>query len=183
MFVAAKEILFVMYGESYVENNLVLAFLAISYCLNSISNPVGSLQIATGRTDIGFKWTIIRLIISPVFIIIGALISIEAVALFYALLSLFLVIPLWFVQLKPMINVSLSEYTSKFYKPALYCLIAGLITLTITDYLFKFNMILSGIFKFLIIIPLYFLFSFYFNKQLHKDFFSLLLSFVQLKSK
>jgi len=124
--VASKEILYVVYGPEYAESYPVLTFLAFAYCLVALSNPVGSLQIATGRTDIGFKWTILRVIITPPVILAGALINIEAVAAFYALLSLLFIIPLWFIQLKPMANISLKEYVSQFYKPLFFFLAATL---------------------------------------------------------
>ena len=122
--IASKEILLVVYGSEYAESYPVLSFLAFAYCLAALSNPVGSLQIATGRTDIGFKWTILRVIITPPVIFAGAFINIEAVAAFYALLSLLFIIPLWFIQLKPMANISLKEYVSQFYKPLLFFLAA-----------------------------------------------------------
>ena len=64
----SKEILTILYGDAYISGYLVLSFLAISYGLNTIGNPMGSLQIATGRTDIGFKWTILRVVITPIVI-------------------------------------------------------------------------------------------------------------------
>jgi len=124
--ILSKEILSILYGPDYISGFLVLSFLAISYATNTISNPVGSLQIATGRTDIGFKWTIYRVLITPPVIFAGALINVEAVAAFYALLSLLFIIPLWFIQLKPMANISLKEYVSQFYKPLFFFLAATL---------------------------------------------------------
>lgn len=124
--VASKEILHVVYGPEYAEYYPVLSFLAFAYCLVALSNPVGSLQIATGRTDIGFKWTILRVIITPPVILAGALINIEAVAAFYALLSLLFIFPLWFIQLKPMANINLKEYVKQFYKPLFFFLAATL---------------------------------------------------------
>lgn len=125
--VTSKEILHLLYGSDYAEYYLVLSFLAFSYCLNALSNPVGSLQIATGRTDIGFKWTIVRVIITPPVILAGALINIQAVAAIYALLSLLFIVPLWFIQLKPMANIRLKEYLNQFYKPLLFFLMAILV--------------------------------------------------------
>jgi O-antigen/teichoic acid export membrane protein len=124
--VVSKEILHVVYGPGYAESFPVLSFLAFAYCLSALSNPVGSLQIATGRTDIGLKWTILRVLVTPPVIFTGALINIESVAAFYAMLSLIFIIPLWFVQLRPMANIGLKEHLSQFYKPLLFFMTATL---------------------------------------------------------
>ncbi len=115
--VLSREILIIVYGYEYAEASLVLSFLALSYVTTSINNPVGSLQIATGRTDMGFKWTIIRLLITPIVILFAAKFNINMVAISLAVLSIILIFPLWFIQLKPMINVTLKEYIFQFSKP------------------------------------------------------------------
>lgn len=127
LIVFSREILTVLYGSDYLTGYLVLSFLAITYATNTISNPVGSLQIATGRTDIGIKWTILRVVITPAFIFFAAFININMVAAAVAVLSLLLIVPLWLIQLKPMANIQLSEYLNQFLKPyLLFLVIAGL---------------------------------------------------------
>jgi O-antigen/teichoic acid export membrane protein len=127
--VGSKEILYYLYGSDYTTGTYVLSFLAVFYCLSSISNPVGSLQIATGRTDIGFYWTILRIIITPVFIYSGALHSIDGVALAIAILSIILLIPMWYLQLKPMANIRFVEYFQQFYKPMILFALLGILFL------------------------------------------------------
>ena len=116
--------MYILYGAGYADSNQILTLLAFAYCLVALSNPVGSLQIATGRTDIGFKWTIFRVLVTPPIIIFGALINIETVAAFYAILSLVMIIPLWFIQLRPMIQLPFKEYMTQFYKPLIFLVIA-----------------------------------------------------------
>lgn len=164
--VASKEILYVIYGPQYAEYYPVLSFLSFAYCLAALSNPVGSLQIATGRTDIGLKWTILRIIIMPVVIFAGALINIEAVAGFYAMISLFLVIPLWFIQIKPMANISLKEYVSQFYKPLLFFLAATLVIYLSGDKLaISGNIIVNALIKGAITLIAFCVFIFTFDKK------------------
>lgn len=156
MIVNVREILQVLYGSQYVEASLVFVFLAFTYCLSALSNPTGSLQVATGRTDLGFKWTILRIIVSPLAIYLGSLISIEAVAMYYSFLSLLLIIPLWYVQIKPMIYVSLWGYISKFYKPFIFFItISGLVILTQDIIPIASNQIVSALIKSVIITVLY----------------------------
>jgi O-antigen/teichoic acid export membrane protein len=145
--IASREILQVIYGTEYSDAYPVLSFLALSYSVIAVSNPVGSLQIATGRTDIGFKWTIVRVLITPIFILWGSLYNITAVSAIFALLTIILIIPLWYMQLRPMANISLLTYLNQFIKPFLF-----LLAVTITIYLGDIRMLsnnamISGIIK------------------------------------
>jgi O-antigen/teichoic acid export membrane protein len=155
--IVSKEILELLYGTNYVSGYLVLSFLAISYVTNTLSNPVGSLQIATGRTDIGFKWTLIRVMIVPAVIYFSAKGSINIVAGAIAILSIALLFPLWWVQLKPMANIQLLEYLQQFWKPyALLLLITGLYLGISQYYELPFGLITNVILKFSISMFLYF---------------------------
>ena len=156
MIVNAKEILYVLYGSQYVEAYLVFVFLAVAYCLSALSNPTGSLQVATGRTDLGFKWTILRMIISPLAIYLGSQISIEAVAGYYGIVSLILILPLWYVQIKPMIDVSLWGYISKFYKPFIFFISITLLVIFIGNIVLAHsNQVVNALIKSVIITVLY----------------------------
>ncbi len=108
--VLSTSILYNLYGKDYIEGQLILSFLAASYGLMSIASPVGTLQIALGRTDIGFYWTIFRIITNTLFIYVGALISINMMALFFLVYNVLVIIPFWYIQLKPMIRITLWEY-------------------------------------------------------------------------
>jgi len=146
--VLSKEILTVLYGTDYSSGHLVLSFLAISYGINTISNPVGSLQIATGRTDLGFKWTILRVLVAPIIIFFASLVSINAVALCLALLSIVLLLPLWWMQLKPMANIQLKEYLKQFIKPYLLLLIiSGTYFLVMHYYELPYGVIVNALIK------------------------------------
>jgi len=146
--ILSKEILTILYGADYITGYLVLSFLAISYGTNTISNPVGSLQIATGRTDIGLKWTILRVTFVPFIIFFSAKFNINAVAAAIAILSIALVFPLWWIQLKPMANIQLKEYLQQFWKPYLLLIIIAAIYMGISQYYeLPFGIIVSTLIK------------------------------------
>lgn len=181
--VLSKEILHLVYGSSYAESYLVLSFIAFAYCLVALSNPVGSLQIATGRTDIGFKWTVMRLLITPAIIFAGATINIEAVAGFYAILSLFLLIPLWYIQLKPMANINLKEYLVQFYKPLLFFLAVVLVIYLLGDKAeVSDSIIISAIVKGSITIASFIIFILLVDRKSASETYNLLISSIK-KSK
>ena len=87
---------------------------------------MGSLQIATGRTDIGFYWTLFRASITPAALLFGIHFGgIQGVAYSLLALALGLLYPLWRVQIKVMINISFARYFKEFYRPLISFLLLG----------------------------------------------------------
>jgi O-antigen/teichoic acid export membrane protein len=163
---SSREILQILYGSGYADSFQILTSLAFAYCLVALSNPVGSLQIATGRTDIGFKWTIFRVLITPPIIYLGALKNIETVAIYYAVLSLFMVIPLWFMQLWPMIKLPFKEYLAQFYKPLIFLIIATIGIYIIGDKTTLINVpIINAIIKAFLMFFVFGIYIFIFDKN------------------
>ena len=162
--VLSQEILVFIYGEEYVVAKLILSSLAVMYYINSINNPVGSLQIATGKTDIGFKWGVISLLISPFVIYLASLIDIETVAISRMILILVMLIPLWFVQLKPMVKITLQEYLNQFYRPVLFILLIFILNYFL-DINLLYNMYFSIIVKSSIVLILFIFYIYKFNKK------------------
>lgn len=122
------DVLRILYGENFTSGDKVVMYLSIAYLVNSTANPIGSLQVATGRTDIGFRWALVSLIVTPLVIYISSLFSIEIVALSRSILSLVMIYPFWLVQIKPMLNISLHEYVYSFYRQILFIIAAVVIT-------------------------------------------------------
>jgi len=173
--ILSKEILTIVYGVDYASGYLVLAFLAISYATTSIDHPSGSLQIATGRTDIGFKWTLIRVSLIPIVVALTAQFSINAVAIGIALLNLSLVPLLWRIQLKPMANIKLIEYLNQFLKPysfflgiTIFCMVSS--KYVIPDLGIIPTIVIKGFSGFILYIGL----TLILDKNRVRDFFSLL---------
>lgn len=109
-----------LYGEQYIDGALVLAFTALTYGINATGNPVGSLQIALGRTDSGFYWTICRIVATSIAIFAGAQFGINAIALALLLLS-FLVNPLfWRITIRPLVGGRYVDYFNYSIKICLF---------------------------------------------------------------
>ena len=168
--ISAKELLGIIYGPEYVSAHYVLGCLAFFYAITTLSNPIGSLQVATGRTDLGLKWTILRIIVSPIFIYIGALYNIESVAFGFALLSLLFILPLWYIQLKPMLTLSLKDYMAQFIKS----LVVFGLSISLYPFLIKIetaNYILTGFVKIIIVMIFFATFQVLINKS---DFYAII---------
>ena len=169
LIVLSKEILGLLYGGGYVEAHLILVFYAIAIATQSINNPSGSLQIAKGRTDIGFKWTILSISIFPLVIFLSSKISINAVAMAIALLHIGLVVPLWWMQFRPLANIRLKEYLNQFIRPFIFMLVVSALYFASTflyelPFGYVVNLIIKGCFA---IFAFYGLMAIFDRKRVH----------------
>ena len=119
VFLFAPIIVKILYGSEYSNIVILVRILSIYMYIRSIGNPIGSLVIATGRTDISFVWNIFSLLVMPAFIFIGTQFSAEAVA--YAMVAgiLALFVPNWWLLVKRMTGASLLDF-SKAVVPRFY---------------------------------------------------------------
>jgi len=106
----AKYLVLVLYGPNYLNIVLLVQLLSVYLFIRSVGNPIGGLLIATGKTHLDFLWNSLVLILVPLCVYFGTLISINSVAISLIILSLILIIPAWYVLIKKMIDISLSEY-------------------------------------------------------------------------
>lgn len=123
---ASTTILHYIYGSNYTEGNIVMGCFALSYGILSINNPVGSLQVSLGRTDIGFYWTLYRIITNSLVVFVGALFSIEALAVAFLIYTSINIMPLWRIQLKPMLDISFTDYLSLFSRQFIFATICAI---------------------------------------------------------
>lgn len=100
----------ILYGNEYGDIVILVQILCGYMMLRSIGNPIGSLVIATGRTDLDFYWNLAALLIVPGFIFIGAQFNIVYVTLFNLLSMVVLFIPAWYFLVYKMTGISLKEY-------------------------------------------------------------------------
>lgn len=116
-------ILFNLYGKDYTEGAFVLSILSLYYGILTASNPVGSLQIALGRTDIGFYWTIYRILSTLLAVYIGSLFNINVMVVLFLILAILNTIIAWKVQIQKMIDISFKSYNKAIIRPLMFSLI------------------------------------------------------------
>lgn len=119
----------ILYGNEYENIVTIVRILSVYMYVRALGNPIGSLVVATGKTHLEFYWNLFTLIVLPVFIFIGASISLEFVALLITVAMIILIIPNWFFLVKKMIDVKLNKF--------LYALIPSLYWLQIKRLLTK----------------------------------------------
>ena len=113
----SQTLILYLFGHQYLQYFPILILLASSYGIQALGSPVGSLQIATGRTDLGFRWTIIRLSLTSVFIYVGSLFGLFYFAFSYFLLTLINIILIWRLQIFEILKISFWSYFRQFIEP------------------------------------------------------------------
>ena len=154
--VLSYQVVILFYGESFVAVAPLLSILSIYGIMHSIGNPVGSLAIAKGRTDVSFRYTIVRAVISLSIISITALYTINVVAWGQIALMLVMFFVAWRMLIYKLIELPLLDYVKSFSPMLLISLVIGLISYPIVYYnIFNISnvaaqLMLYGVFIFLL---------------------------------
>lgn len=124
--ILAMGVLNLLYGSQYTDYYILLSIIAIHYAFISPGSSVGSVQIAMGRTDVGFYWTIVRIITYSLAVWIGSLFSIEAIALSLFAIS-FLIGPInWMITIKPLVGGRFIDCFMVTFKPFIQTLFVAI---------------------------------------------------------
>ncbi len=114
----APFIVSIFYGSGFDEIVILVRILSIYMIFRSIGNPIGSLVIATGRTDLEFYWNLTTLFILPIFIYVGSRTGIEAVAWSMCIAMAILFYPSWKLLVHKMTGANFKEYIWAIIKPS-----------------------------------------------------------------
>ena len=114
-------------GPNWLEQAAVFQWLAAYQLLHSTCNPIGALQMAKGRADLGFYWNLLLLLLLPLSVLLGLRGDLVGVAA--AIFGLFLAIqPLFFWwMVRPLIPVSWKTYYFSWLPPLLAALLSALV--------------------------------------------------------
>lgn len=110
IFILSDVIIYVLYGTKYPECVLLLRLFCIYMYLRGIHNPIGSLLIATGRTDLDLIWQILYLTATVIFLFLGSFFGINGILISFICLILFMAVPAWYIFYKNLIDLSLKDY-------------------------------------------------------------------------
>lgn len=112
--VFSKDVVRIVYGDSYLETALLVSIFAIVTMITSISSFFDMLGIAKGRTDLNFKNTIFRIIITTPVVLITCHWSIEVVAWGQLLTTIIMLIIFWQVVVQNTYPIDLKTYFKQF---------------------------------------------------------------------
>lgn len=110
LFIFAKPVVTLFYGLGYVQAVPLVQLLSIYMIFIMWRNPLGTITIASGRTDLEFYWSSLTFLILPTTIYFAAQSSIEMVAISMIFVMLVLFFPLWNYVIIKIIDVSFSNY-------------------------------------------------------------------------
>lgn len=110
----AYPIVLILYGNDFTHIVILVQILSAYMFIRSVASPVGSLVVATGRTDFEFYWNLFVLLVSPIAIFIGAQYSVEIVAFSLVIVMTILLIPAWRLLVYNLCGANLIEYLTSY---------------------------------------------------------------------
>jgi O-antigen/teichoic acid export membrane protein len=100
----------ILYGHGFSDITSITRILSVYMIFRAIGNPIGSLVIATGRTDLDFIWNMVTLLIMPLFIFVGSKFGIVEVTEAITLAMVIMFIPSWKLLVNKLVGASLKQY-------------------------------------------------------------------------
>jgi len=100
-----------VFGEKWMPSVILVQILTIVGLLRSIINPTGSVLLAKGRADLGFKWNLALMISQVPGLYLGSRMGgIKGVAIAYAVLMMLYAVLGYFILIRKMLGRCFSEY-------------------------------------------------------------------------
>lgn len=144
MIVLAEPLIQIAFGPEWLGAVPILQLLSIAYICNSIGNPVGSLQLAKGRADLGFYWNLGLFVFLPATIWLGSNFGLIGVAGSIAIFKMIItLIPAWYFFIRPLSKASLKEYFHSFSYPIFIAIFAAILPFFMIIWLEEMNPILQ----------------------------------------
>lgn len=173
MILFAHPLIHIIFGPEWQAAAPILQLLSIGSLCNSIGNPVGSLQLAKGRADMGFYWNLALFIFIPTTIWLGSFEGLIGVALYLAVFKIFITLfPSWYFFIRPLSKATLYEYFTSYARPTAIALFAGLLPLFAVLYISNnYVQVIAGGLTYIV---LYLFLSFLLNKVMVQEIISFL---------
>ncbi len=131
--VFSAPIVLFLYGKDLIEVSPVMSILAMWGLLISVGNLVGNVVIAKGRTDISFRYTIVRIVVYLPLIYFCATFGLYAISWGQVALIAFSIWLAWYMQLRPLIHLNLLTFLKSFHKGLLLSVTIICLTLLMTE--------------------------------------------------
>ena len=103
-----------LYGDNYSDAAPVLTIMAIWGMLASVGNPINNIIVSVGRTDMSFKYVIIRLIITTPILTLAARYGLIVTALATLTCESITLIVSWYMELWKTIQLDFKSFFSSF---------------------------------------------------------------------
>ena len=153
--VFSRDAVIIMYGKNYVDAAPLVSIFAIVTIFTSITSFFDMLGIAKGRTDLNFKNTIYRILVTTPVIILTALISIKAVAWGQLGVTLIMVVIIWFVVVQNTYPMSFKEFLSQFSSLLVVMSVVAVVSALLIYVFNVFGFVDNWLMRFILYITLY----------------------------
>ncbi len=135
--VLAEPIVFLLFGKHWGDAVPILQILSAYYILRSTGNPIGALQLAKGRADLGFYWNALLFVFVPMSIYLGSFHGLHGIAYSLVVLSLVFSIPNWYFMVKPLCGAKFVEYFFNIAQPILLSSLSAILAFVLSSNVFK----------------------------------------------
>ena len=125
-FLFAEPLTVLLYGSGMVEMVWFVRVLSVWGMLQSIGNPAGILMVSLGRTDLGFRWTLVRIVFVLAGTLVASRISIQAMTWTQVLLAFIFLFAYWRMMVYKCIQMPLKSYLGAVSWPLLGIVVAAL---------------------------------------------------------
>ncbi|MGZ9897679.1 MOP flippase family protein [Shewanella gaetbuli] len=115
--ILAEPIVLLFFGIKWLAAVSIVQILSCYFIFRSIGNPIGALQLAKGRADLGFYWNGILFFFYPAAIYLGSFYGLEGVAYSLVILSLTFSIPNWYFMVKRLCGAGFFVYFCQIFYP------------------------------------------------------------------
>ena len=133
-FLFAEPLTVLLYGEGMIEMVWFVRVLSVWGLLQSIGNPAGILMVSLGRTDLGFRWTVVRIAFVLVGTLIASRISIEVMTWTQVILAFIFLFAYWRMMVYRCIQMPLRQYLGAVAWPLLAIAVAAIPALPLLFY-------------------------------------------------
>jgi O-antigen/teichoic acid export membrane protein len=123
----AEPIIYLFFSEKWEGSIVILQILALYYAIRSTGNPVGSLQLARGRADLGFYWNLGIFFVTPVILYIGSRWGLEGTAYSLLFSGIFLTVQGWYFLVLPLCEAGFTEYFTQILRPLCITVVSGMV--------------------------------------------------------
>ncbi len=126
-FVFAEPLTFFFYGENMMEVAFFMRMFAVWGLFHSVGNPAGILMVSLGRTDLSFRWTVVKVIFMIATTLVFCHTTIETLTYAQVALEVAFFFAYWRMMIYKMVNTSLGEYIKSISFPFIACSIAAIL--------------------------------------------------------
>lgn len=135
LFVFSDIIVSILYSPEFFNVALYIRILSFTGLVCSITSQGGILQVSLGRTDIGLRWTIVRIFSSTGILYVTCMYSIMAVAYGQLLLSFVFLFVYYYLVIHPiLISCTLKEYVKTFFPFMMFSFLISFVPFLIIEY-------------------------------------------------